>query len=112
MSNFNSWNVVDPNTGGMKGQKHSQLSMAPAAFLEELGVLYGLGAKKYARNNWRQGYKWSLTADALYRHWLAVMSGEWEDPESGLPHVIHIAWHCATLHTFYEEGLGENDLWE
>lgn len=105
------WIVVDPITGGQKGQKDVQLSMVPPKFLEDLGRIYAMGAAKYARNNWRKGYKWSLSADALYRHWLEVLKGNWLDEESGLPHVCHIAWHCATLHTFQEEGLGENDLY-
>lgn len=49
------------------------------------------GTAKYRDpDNWRkvepQRYR-----DAMYRHWLAYVGGEDEDPESGLPHL----WHCA-----------------
>lgn len=101
--------IVDPNTGGMKEQKDVQLSMLPVAFLEDLGRVYAMGALKYDRDNWRKGYRWSLSYDALLRHLLATMRGEWFDSESGLPHLVHVAWHCATLHTFYREGLGTDD---
>lgn len=105
--------VVDPNTGGEKGSKPVQfmrlLEMAPSAFLTDLGKLYEFGAAKYARDNWRKGYAWSLSYNALLRHLTATLNGEWADPESGLPHVVHVAWHCATLHTFMAEGLGTDD---
>lgn len=105
--------VVDAKTGGEKGSKPVQfmrlLEMAPAAFLTDLGKLYEFGATKYARDNWRKGYAWSLSYNALLRHLTATLNGEWADPESGLPHVVHVAWHCATLHTFMAEGLGTDD---
>lgn len=109
MPNTLEFRVTDPETGGQKGQKDIQLSMLPIPFIEDLGRLYAMGAAKYDRDNWRKGYRWSLSYDALLRHLLATMRGEWFDPESGLPHVVHVAWHCATLHTFYREGLGTDD---
>lgn len=101
--------IIDPNTGGQKEQKDVQLSMLPVEFLEDLGRVYAMGAKKYDRDNWRKGYAWSLSYDALFRHLLATLRGEWLDSESGLPHLVHVAWHCATLHTFYREHLGTDD---
>lgn len=101
--------ITDPETGGAKGQKDVQLSMVPVAFLEDLGRVYAMGAAKYGRHNWRKGYAWSLNYDAMLRHLLASMRGEWVDEESGLPHVVHVAWHCAALHTFEAEGLGTDD---
>ena len=35
--------------------------------------------------------------DALYRHWLAYLSGEIYDAESGLPHLWHLACNAAFL---------------
>lgn len=53
-------------------------------------------AKYHDPENWRkvepQKYR-----DALYRHWLAYLSGETNDPESGLPHLHHIACNVAFL---------------
>ncbi len=105
--------TVDPVTGGEKGSKPIQLmpllEMCPPAFLTDLGKLYAFGADKYAPDNWRKGYAWSLTFNALLRHLQLTLQGEWVDPESGLPHLVHVAWHCATLHTFEREHLGTDD---
>lgn len=105
--------VTDPTTGGQKGRKDVELMallrMAPLEFLSDLGRVYDMGARKYDEDNWRRGYAWSLTFNAALRHLAAAISGEWLDPESGLPHVCHVAWHMATLHTFEREGLGTDD---
>lgn len=55
------------------------------------------GTEKYgAPENWRQvepqRYK-----DAAYRHWLAYLSGEERDMESGYPHLWHLACNIAFL---------------
>ncbi len=113
MSSTDETRIVDPWTGGEKGSKPVQimrlLEMAPTGFLTDLGKLYEFGATKYSRDNWRRGYSWSLSYNALLRHLVATLNGEWLDPESGLPHIVHVAWHCATLHTFMAEGLGTDD---
>lgn len=48
------------------------------------------GAKKYAANNWKKGYKLTQTADSLYRHVRALILGERVDPESGISHYGHV----------------------
>ena len=101
--------ITDPVTGGQKGSKPSQLSMIPPRALLAIGEVYGHGAKKYDRHNWRKGYRWSLSIDALFRHLLAWLDGETTDPESGISHLAHAAWHCLALMTFQEEGLGTDD---
>lgn len=101
--------VVDPRTGGEKGQKLAQLgAMDPAALLK-LAAVAGFGGQKYARYNFAKGYAWSLSFDAMARHMLAFWNGENLDPESGLPHVLHAAWHGLTLACFLERGLGTDD---
>lgn len=105
--------VVDPTTGGMKGSKPVKLSLVPPRMLQVLGEVYGNGAKKYDRENWRRGYRWSLSFDALMRHALAFWEGEeLDDPAKGgdgLPHMMHAAFHCFALATFADEGLGTDD---
>lgn len=39
--------------------------------------------------------------DAMYRHMLALASGETNDPESGLPHIDHIATNAIFLSEFH-----------
>lgn len=90
--------TIDPDTGAMKGRKDVELFTAPPLGLAEYGRVCSYGANgKYAPNNWRLGFTWSLSANALLRHYLAWVGGEDRDPESGLHHLAHAAWHCLTL---------------
>jgi len=93
--------VTNSLTGGEKGSKLPQLFWAPPAALRELAKVYGYGAEKYAPNNFRKGYNWSLSYNSLLRHVLAAEEGEDIDPESGLLHLAQAAWHCLTLIQFY-----------
>ena len=92
--------VTNPLTGGEKGSKLAQLFWAPPDALVELAKVYGYGAEKYAPNNFRKGYNWSLSYNSLLRHILASEAGEDIDPESGLLHMAQAAWHCLTLIQF------------
>lgn len=94
--------IVNPETGGMKGQKLPQLGWAPPGSLMELAKVYGMGAKKYSPTNYRAGYNWSLSVNAMWRHFLAWEAGESIDPETGGHHLAMAAWHCLTL--IYFEG--------
>lgn len=93
--------IVNKKTGGAKGSKPAKLSQIPPQALLVLGEVYGMGAEKYERFNFRKGYNWSLSYDALFRHVLASLDGEDLDQESGLPHLAHAAWHCLNLTQYY-----------
>ncbi len=101
--------VVDPNTGGEKGQKPAQLGAIDPQSLLVLGEVAGFGATKYARYNYLKGYAWSLSADACLRHLLQFLAGEDLDEESGLPHAAHVAWHGLALTSFLLRGIGTDD---
>lgn len=101
--------VVDPKTGGAKGDKPCRIDLIPPEVLWTLGLVYGMGAKKYEPYNWLRGYKWSLSIAALFRHLVAFVKGEYLDDESGLPHLAHCAWHCATLMEFNRLRKGTDD---
>lgn len=92
--------VKNTLTGGEKGTKIHQLFWAPPRALMELARVYGYGANKYAPHNFRKGYNWSLSYNALLRHILASMEGEDRDEESGNLHLAAAAWHCLTLIQF------------
>ena len=101
--------VVDPKTGGAKGSKIAQLGAVDPAALLEVARVAGFGGQKYDRGNFLKGYAWSLSFDALMRHLLAFWDGEETDPESGMPHMAHAAWHCLALISFSQRKLGTDD---
>lgn len=103
---------VDPVTGGQKGQKLEEYAYIPAHPLAEVARVYGMGAKKYEPWNWSKGYPWSLSYSALFRHIEAHRRGESLDPDSGLSHLAHAAFHLFTLMEFDRAGLGTDDRWK
>jgi hypothetical protein len=101
--------IVDPTTGAAKGQKRAQLGAIDPAALLELAEVAGMGAEKYDRNNYLKGMRWSLMADAAFRHLLHFQAGTNLDDESGLCHAAHAAWQCLALVSHYLHGLGTDD---
>lgn len=101
--------VKDAVTGGEKGMKQCQIGAVDPHALMEVGTVAGFGGDKYERYNFAKGYKWSLSFDAMQRHLLAFWGGENRDPESGLFHLAHAAWHCLALLTFVMRGKGTDD---
>jgi hypothetical protein len=93
-------------TGGEKGQKAAQLSTLDPVALLHLAEVSGFGAQKYESFNFLKGYDWALSIDAASRHMLAFWAGEDRDPESGLLHTAHFAWHGLALTSFALRGIG------
>lgn len=99
-------------TGGQKGQKPERHSLIPGHALDEVARVYAFGAEKYDDHNWRKGYAWSLSMDAMLRHANALKKGEWLDAESGLPHMAHAAFHCLSLLEWAAIGqIEQNDIY-
>lgn len=91
-------------TGGLKGVKPERYSFIPKAPLDLLARIYGYGDEKYGdAHNYRKGYEWSKNYDALQRHLTAWWEREDTDPESGLSHLGHAAWHIFALIVFASE---------
>lgn len=65
-----------------------------------------MGAKKYARDNWRQGLNdpeaQRRIFSAAIRHLAALQRGETLDPESGEHHVLHACCNLLFLSAFAE----------
>ena len=71
--------------------------LVPVSLMDAVTAIREYGCRKYADpENWRkvepERYK-----NALYRHWLAYLRGEKTDPESGYPHLWHLACNAAFL---------------
>lgn len=79
-------------------------TLVPTGMILAVAAVREYGCKKYSDpDNWKrvepQRYR-----DALYRHWLAYLSGETHDEESGLPHLWHLATNAAFLIELDEKG--------
>lgn len=71
------------------------LELIPPHFTEGLAEVLKHGATKYAPNNWMRGMSWETVAGGMLRHLTAFRRGEEIDPESGQPHLFHLA--CGTM---------------
>ena len=72
-------------------------SLVPSALVRAVAAVREFGCAKYHDpENWRMVEK-QRYVDALYRHLLAYVDGEETDPESGLPHMAHIACNAAFI---------------
>lgn len=91
------------STGGEKGVKPERYDLIPVEAMALVAQLYGKGAEKYEAHNWRRGYEWSKSYQALQRHVTAFWGGEDLDPEMQLPHLASVIFHALTLMTFMEE---------
>ena len=79
-------------------------TLVPTSLVLSVAKVREYGCQKYHdTENWRkvepQRYK-----DALYRHFLAYLSGEKNDSESGLPHLWHMACNVAFLVELERDG--------
>lgn len=110
MWNYDGTLEEDPLTGGQKGAKPEAFGLLPINPLKEVAKVYGYGATKYSENNWRKGYKWTLSVSALFRHITAFLLGESVDKESGCHHLAHATFHLFLLMEFERLGLGTMDI--
>jgi hypothetical protein len=93
----------DTGTGAMKASKMARMDLLPWGALWEVAELYGAGAEKYSAHNWRKGYDWSYSFQALMRHAALFWEGEEDDPETGCPHMTAVVFHALALLTFAHE---------
>ena len=87
------------------------MDLLPSKALNEVARVFSFGADKYGDHNWRAGLKWSRLAGATLRHVTAWISGETNDPESGLNHLAHAACNLLMLIEYDALDLGEDDRW-
>lgn len=83
--------------------------LVPMDAVECIATVLEMGAKKYGKNNWRNGMDWSRVYDAMLRHTLAFQNGEKFDQESGLPHTWHAATNALFLVWYEMNKVGNDD---
>lgn len=76
----------------------TQLSLVQVEFIELMAKVLMHGNTKHVPNSWKQQKDISLYHDALYRHWFAYLKGEYNAPDSKLPHLAHVAVNAMILH--------------
>ena len=109
-------NSIPPKTVEYVATKHDA-DKAPMELLSheallEIAKVFGFGAKKYGRFNYREGMEWSRVVGAAYRHLGAFNSGEDLDPESGLTHLAHLGCCVMMLLDYYREHKSKDDRYK
>jgi hypothetical protein len=104
------WDVEQPkfhpnDPKGAAGAKKCPMHLLPPVALEQIAWVMGLGAEKYKAWNFIEADVCASTyIGALLRHWSEFAKGVDIDPESGLPHLAHIAANCAIVLTAQQQG--------
>lgn len=85
-----------------KGRKDDDCKLRwdllPIEPIEEIVKAYTFGAKKYAPNNWQNLEDFeNRYYRALLRHLAEWRKGNKIDGESGLNHMVHVAWNAIAL---------------
>jgi hypothetical protein len=87
-------------------EEKPDFSLLPLDACEGVVRILMMGAKKYTRDNWRQGCDdpeaQRRIFSAIFRHLSALQRGETIDPESGESHVLHVACNAMFLAAFSE----------
>ena len=83
------------------------LELVDPRFIQGVGWVLSLGAKKYGRANWKNASLEDIerVKGAMMRHQLAYMDGEIFDKESGLNHMYHVATNAMFL-AYYDRHKG------
>lgn len=92
-----------------------QLTLVPRNIIRAVAVVRAYGNKKYPEggpDNWKQVEK-ERYRDAMFRHLLAYLDDPTAvDPESGIPHLWHLACNCAFLcemERYQKQAIGDDD---
>lgn len=112
------------------------LSLIDTDAMEELAKVLDFGAKKYARDNWREAFRCSdeeviknvyRYLDAAYRHlhafqdYVDVLATEKDvsivphigvDDDSELPHIAHAMCNIMFLTVWFKQRLRDYEMWE
>jgi len=86
--------------GNKLDQGKPDLSHISLEMVELVARVRMFGANKYARSNWKKGFKVTRSCAAALRHIFQFLAGETNDPESGLSHLGHAI--CSLEHAVFD----------
>lgn len=86
------------------GKEKADLSLIPSVAEEAVARAMMYGEKKYGRYNYCKGHDASQLIAAAKRHLSSWMSGQENDPESGVNHLGHAMANCLML--LHQQQLG------
>jgi hypothetical protein len=91
------------------------LHLLPLDALVPVAWVLAFGAEKYSARNWEGAaadgvFSWADCVRACLSHVIKLMSGQRLDPESGLPHVAHLACNALFLCGMLVRSHGKHDL--
>jgi hypothetical protein len=97
-------------SSGIKFDQYKpRTDLLDSEWLMDVAAVLTFGASKYEAHNWRGGIAYSRLIGAALRHLFAIMRGEDNDPETGLPHTAHLSC-CAMFlnwHMKYKKDLDD-----
>lgn len=99
-------------TGLKYDQGKAPLNLIDPLAMEGLARVLDFGAQKYSRDQWRGGIHYSRLIAACLRHVSAILRGEFNDEESGLPHVDHAMCCLMFLSYFMKKRPELDDLYK
>ena len=85
------------------------MELIPWEAMTGVAQVLDFGRVKYAAHNWRGGFQWGRLAGACLRHVFAWLSGQDNDPESGLSHIDHAICCLMFLSAHIKSALGTDD---
>ena len=111
------WKVdILPNTEGLPpvfvkaDQGKSRWDLLPFRATEQIVKVVTFGATKYGPDNWRNNPQHERFVSATFRHLYSWITGEKNDPESGLSHLAHAMCNLMFLLECEIEQRGTNGL--
>ena len=93
------------NPKDLIGTNKVPMSLVPGSSIAYQALGHLEGHLKYGKVNWREaGVKFSIYIDAMLRHIEKLVDGQWEDPDTQVPHLSSILACAGILVDAYECG--------
>lgn len=97
--------VKPTNPKDLIGTNKVPMNLVPASSIAYQALGHLEGHLKYGKTNWREtGVKFTIYLDAMLRHIKKLDDGQWEDPDTKVPHLSSILACAGILVDAFECG--------